>query len=358
VKYSRIWMNGLNNWPRFNNGNASGGWPGSLSWYSQSNALSQGNVIYQNGGEGMIFWGTNANAAKTAHLSVNNVARNNVIFDNWAVNLYLDNTQNVTLEQNYVFQHPLDLTQTFDGLFTLSEGYRTDWGRRMTPVNVSLADEPGSAYDGHAHLSDIALVNNIFAGGKLGFVDYDDGTKTVVHGLRNCTIANNTWIMSTVALPSAQAYGWRHLNIGEGGAAASQNSIFQNNVVATTSATDHVAELGVDAATAGITNDYNLYSGPGKWRSVTVEQTFDQWKAAHATWDQHSLAADALLADPTEFSKTAAQTPVYDWRKAMLMAGSPGIGAGVNPMNRIKTDFTGAPRGDGAADMGAVVHAP
>ncbi|HVZ72651.1 MAG TPA: right-handed parallel beta-helix repeat-containing protein [Polyangia bacterium] len=358
VKFTRIWMNGLNNWPRFNNQNASGGWPGSLSWYSQSDSLSQGNVIYNNGGEGQIFWGTNANEAKTMpHVSTNNASRNNVIFDNFAVNMYVDNTQGLTLEQNFVFQHPLDLTQTFDKLFDMSEGYRTDWGRRMTPVNVSLADEPGSAYDGHAHLSGIALVNNIFGGGKLGFVDYDDGTTQVVHGLRNCVISNNTWIMSNIALPSAQAYGWRHLNWKEGGATASMNSVFENNIIVTTDAADHAEEIGVDAATSGITNDYNLYAGPGKWHSVDTDQTFDEWKTAHPTWDMHSLsAADAMLTDINEFNQTAAQKAVYDWRKAALATGSPGVGAGMNPMNQIKTDFTGATRPAGASDLGALVH--
>ena len=53
VTMSRIWMNVLNNWPRFNNDNTSGGWPAAIAWSSQSNGLSEGNVSYLNGGEGM-----------------------------------------------------------------------------------------------------------------------------------------------------------------------------------------------------------------------------------------------------------------------------------------------------------------
>jgi hypothetical protein len=142
---SRIWMNVLENWPRFNNQNTSGGWPGALSWYSQSNALAQGNVVYQNGGEGLILWGTNASGT-TAHVSVNNQVHDNIIYDNWSVNLYLDNTQNARVEQNFVFNHPRDPGQTFDDLFTISNGYDMDWGKRITPVNISLADEPGSSF--------------------------------------------------------------------------------------------------------------------------------------------------------------------------------------------------------------------
>src|SRR6185369_10578239 len=131
VTSTRIWMNVLDNWPRFNNGNCTGGWPGSLVFYAQSNSTAQGNVIYQNGGEGLIFYGTPTN-----HTSVNNHALNNVIFDNFSVNLYFDNIQNAVAEQNFVFDHPRDPSTTFDNLFSMSNGYNSDWGKRITPINV------------------------------------------------------------------------------------------------------------------------------------------------------------------------------------------------------------------------------
>src|SRR5262249_24801551 len=140
------------------------GWPGAVAFYSQSNVLSQGNVIYQNGGEGHIFWGTEA-----GFVGQNNVARHNVIFDNFSVNLYVDKPQGILLEQNFVFQHPRDPSMTFDHLFALSSGYDTDFGRRMAPINLSLGDEPGSSSDGQAHLADVMVINNIFAGGKRAF---------------------------------------------------------------------------------------------------------------------------------------------------------------------------------------------
>jgi hypothetical protein len=352
VTMTRIWMNVLDNWPRFNNMNTTGGWPGALSWYSQSNALSQGNVVYQNGGEGLILWGTNSSGG-TTHVSMNNRVWHNIVFDNWSVNVYCDNTQNGRIEQNFVFDHPRDVTQTFDNLFTLSQGYNTDYGKRITPVNISLADEPGSANDSQAHLSNMTVLNNIFAGGKFGFVDYDDGTSGVVHGLKNCTIENNTWILGNMAIPGQTSYGWRHL-FPDGNADASTASLLENNVFVTTASDDHFAEMGRAGAGPGITLDYNVYSGPGGFLDAGNTESFTQWKAARSSWDGHSVAADAMIVDVTEFSQTGAQKFVYDWSKAKLQAGSAAIGAGTQVS--VTTDFTNTMRPSGAMDVGALSH--
>jgi hypothetical protein len=353
VTYTRIWMNVLDNWPRFNNHNSGGGWPSALSWYSQSNALSQGNVIYQNGGEGHIFWGTEGSGT-TAHVSTNNVARNDVIFDNFSVNFYVDNTQGARLEQSFVFTHPRDASQTFDNLFTISNGYNSDWGKKITPISVSLADEPGSAFDSQAHLSNITVVNNIFAGGKFGFLDYDDGTSTVHHGLKSCNIYNNTWVLGSQALPGQNGYGWHHLF---GGPDSSSSSFIENNVFVVSSG-DRFLEMGVSGAGPGITNDYNLYSGSGVFfeDASGTSESFTAWKSAHSSWDQHSQNTGALLTDTTEFSQTVQQKLIYDWSKAMPQTGSPAIGAGVNLSGQLPTDFTGSPRANASYTLGALTR--
>jgi hypothetical protein len=347
VTNTRIWMTVLENWPRFNNGNTSGGWPGALVFYAQSNSLAQGNVIYQNGGEGMIFYGTPSSGG-TTHVSTNNRARNNVIFDNFSVNLYFDNTQNATAEQNFVFNHPRDPMTTFDNLLSMSNGYNTDWGKRLTPVNVSLADEPYSADDGHAHLSNITVINNIIAGGKSGLLDYDDGTTSPVHGLKNCLIANNTIVLGNQAIPGQSAYGWRHTSSPD----ASTNSVVQNNLIVTTASSDRFVEALVSSG-AGINNDYNFYSGPGVFLSSEKTASFAAWRSGHAAWDQHSAVGEALLTAAAEFSQTAAQKLIYDWSKAAPLAGSPVFGKGTT--QSFTTDFTGAAR-SGPFDIGAIAR--
>jgi hypothetical protein len=344
VKLSRIWMNILNNWPRFNNDNTSAGWPAAIAWSSQMNGLSEGNVSYLNGGEGM----TVGNSDLAGKVSTNNVVRHNIVFDNFSVNMYVNNTENVLIEQNFVFQHPRDDGQTFDNLFAVSKGYSEDYGRRVTPPNVVLGDEPGSAYDQQGHLSHITFINNIVAGGKFHFLDYDDGTMGPMHhGLKSCVIANNTWVLGATPVPGQSGYGWLHLvNVD-----ASTASFIQNNVFVTATSDDQFAKVPKATGT-GIDNDYNWYAGPGQWTNDTTRIDFAGWKASHTGWDQHSMTGDAALGDLAEFSKTVTEKFVYDWSKATPQASSPIFGAGTT-LQQVTTDFTGSARSS-SKDLGAL----
>jgi hypothetical protein len=345
LKYSRIWMNILENWPRFNNGNTSGGWPAAVDWSTQSNGLSDGNVSYMNGGEGM----TVGNSDVSGMVSMNNVVRHNIVFDNFSVNLYVNNVQNALLEENFVFQHPRDDAQTFDGLFTTSRGYSEDYGRRITPPNLVIGDEPGSAYDGQAHTANITVINNVIVGGKYGFLDYDDGTSGPNHhGLRNCNISNNTFVLNNIPVPGEAGYGWYHSVDTE------QNSgtIMQNNIWVTGSSDDVFARVTASTG-SGIDNDYNIYAGPGGWSNGTNRLDFTAWKSSHSAWDQHSMQADALLVDLAEFNQTVTQKFVYDWSKATPQAGSPAIGHG-KAVQAVTRDFTGATRPSGSLNIGAL----
>lgn len=343
---TRIWMNVLSNYPRFNNAFTGGGWPGGIGWHDQSFAVAQGNLVYGNGGEGIVMYGTPASGG-SAQLSQGNLIRNNVVFDNFSVNIYIDNTQNVTVEENFVFDHPRDIGQTFDGLFAASSGYDQDFGKRLTPSGISLADEPGSSFDSAAHLSDITVINNIFAGVPFGFVDYDDGTKGTVHGLKNCLIANNTFVLAPAAPPGQYLYGWRHEYTGTKDASA--NSLVQNNIFAVATADSHFVEMNGNGM--GITTDHNVYSGGGVWLTSDQSQDFAAWQAAHQGWDVGSLAMDALLDDPSEFTQPAAQKRIYDWSKARPKGGSPALTAAMTE-TKFNTDFTGTPRS--AWDVGAL----
>ena len=349
VRYSRIWMNVLDNWPRFNNGNTGGGWPSALGWAGQSNGLSLGNVVYLNGGEGVDFTYTDSADGKVAHISVNNIVRNNIIFDNYSVNLYFVSTQNVKAEQNFVFNHPLDKTQTFDNLLEASAGYGEDLVRRMVPINVGLGDEPGSSFDGKASLAGITLINNVIVGGKRGIYDWDDGTTDNGHGLRDVLIANNTFVQSSQPLPAAsEAYLWQ----GQSFPGRSSNSLVENNILLTVDADDFFIKLASGADT-GITTDYNLYAGPGSWGGTGgVTQSHTQWKAAHPQWDRNSATGDTPIAGLNEFNQTAAQRPVYDWSKAKA-AASPAFGMGTDLSTRFNTDFTGTPRPTSSHVVGA-----
>jgi hypothetical protein len=352
VTYSRVWMNVLNNWPRFNNGNTGGGWPAAATWANQGNAVSLGNIVYENGGEGVDFTTTLSGDGVTPHLVSGNLVRNNIIYDNFSVNLYFCNTQGILVDQSFVFTHPLDASQTFDGLLAINAGYGGDLARRLVPITVGLGDEPGSSFDGNAHLQNIQLTNNIFAGGKRQYLDWDDGTKDQGHGLKNDVIANNTFIAASQAVPDgSRGYGlYPRPNAGK-----STNSFVENNVVASIDGTDLFIrdDLTGSTATAGITLDYNLYSGPGTFSVQTTTMGLAGWRSAYPAWDAHSLNSDAMIQNPSEFSQTKAQKRVYDWSQAMPKVGSPASNVGTS-LPQITNDFTGAVRKNGSRDLGAL----
>ncbi|HVV48114.1 MAG TPA: right-handed parallel beta-helix repeat-containing protein [Polyangia bacterium] len=349
VTRSRIWMNVLDNWPRFNNGNTGGGWPGALVFQTATNGTARGNAVYQNGGEGIIFYDT-----EKGYTGTGNLVANNVVYDNFSVNIYTDNTQGVTVEQNFVFNHPRDASQTFAGLLTTSPGYNEDFGRRLSPVGIALADEPGSAYDGQAHLANITVINNIVVGADRALEDYDDGTSGVGHGLKNDLIANNTLVVGLTPLPGGfTSYGWSNgSNPG-----ADMNSFVENNVIVVQNSGDFFESTSANGIGAGITNDYTLYTGPGTWANDVASnaqtQTFAQWQSGHSGWDKHSTQGDAMLTDITAFNQTAAQAAVYDWTKAVPLAGSAVHRAGTT-QTAFTTDFTGATRPSGNYDLGAI----
>jgi hypothetical protein len=371
VQYSRAWMNVLNNWPRFNNGNTSGGWPSALGWGALDNSQAIGNVVYMNGGEGLDITYTTSLDGTNPYVNSGNLIRHNVIYDNFSVNLYLVSASGITADQNFIFNHVEDKTQTFDGLLD-GGGYGGDLERRIIPVNVGLGDEGGSSFNGGAYLRDIVLTNNIIVGGKRAILDWGEAIKTGLptHSLKNCTIANNTIVLGADGLPDGSSgYGWQNgTQVADSSGdlnGVNVSSVFQNNLVVSTtggsaSTSDSFIMLnGHD--TSGISVDYNLLSGPGDWYDdrYQIDKTqphfnFVAWKAAYPV-DAHSLNADAMLVDITEFTQTAAQKPVYDWSKAALKVGSPATGKGTD--ETFTTDFTGAPRTKGAYDIGAVnVH--
>ncbi|MDB4884185.1 MAG: Parallel beta-helix repeat protein, partial [Gemmatimonadetes bacterium] len=342
----------LDNWPRFNNGYTGGGWPSAVGWAAQSGGLSLGNVVYENGGEGVDFTGTSSADKRTPHLNVKNVVRNNVIYDNFSVNLYLVSTQGVKAEQNFVFNHPLDPTQTFDKLLALSPAYALDLARRLVPINVGLGDEPGSSFDSQAYLSDITLINNVVVGAKRGFMDWDDGTVGKGHSLKNCLIANNTFVLSDETLPDkSDGYGF----LQQSNPATSKNSLIENNIIVTVAEKDDFIRTSFLAAgiPAGITVDYNLYSGPGRWTVSGALKSFAAWKTAFPAWDQHSIQAGGAVGELAELNLAIAKKPVYDWSKAKTADGSPGRGAGTDLSARFNDNFVGAPRARGAFDIGA-----
>ena len=161
---SRIYRTVLSNAPRI----LTGGWGSAIKVRISDNVLIQGNIIYNNFGEGMGTRGTNI------------TIRGNTVYDNYSVNIYT-NSENALIERNFVYCTP-------------NSGYE----RSGQPASgISMGEE---YFDGWgARLKNTKVLNNIIAFCKHG-VRYNGAEDGVTGGgLKSATIAYNTMYGSTNA---------------------------------------------------------------------------------------------------------------------------------------------------------------
>lgn len=143
------------------------------------NVLIHDNVVYHNYGEGI---------ASTRGSIV--TIRNNNVYDNFSVNLYVDNSIYVWVEKNLVTCHA-------------NSGFE----RNGSPAaGIALGEE---FYDGWgAQLDHVTVANNIVAYCKQGVYYYGAETSISGGGLKNSTIAYNTiWSTTDTALGVMYASG-------------------------------------------------------------------------------------------------------------------------------------------------------
>ena len=191
--YNRVYMNVLLNWPRGNNGFAAsgGGWSGGLVFSGSLDGVARGNLVYDNGGEGIISFGSQRGRRTGSTLFEHNVA-----FDNWSVNMYFDNQPGDTARANILFDHPVDT-----GLWLKPPSAGYPWNQLYKfSVCLMLADEAYSS-DGPANLAHTTVTDNLIAGCRIGIRDYAEGHLTTPHGLKHTLIANNTIILPRDPLP-------------------------------------------------------------------------------------------------------------------------------------------------------------
>ena len=200
VLYNLVHDNVLENWPRGNNGYYSwGGWPGHVVAYQCYQCLFQGNIVYHGGGEGILNYGSQSGITVGS-----NVVRQNVVYDNWSVEIYFDNQPNDTAEENFVFSHPKATVQG-DLL-----GYWDKGVRLLNAVGISMADETNSNRDGLTELANTAVINNIIVNSSIAIGDGCDGARACsTHALINTNISNNTIILPPYAYADSAAYGLR-----------------------------------------------------------------------------------------------------------------------------------------------------
>jgi hypothetical protein len=341
VLTSHIYHNVLSNWPRGNNSYAEsgGGWPGTVVWDTNLRPLARGNIVHMNGGEGIISYGTRA-----GHPSGSALFEQNVVYDNWSVNMYFDNQPNNIARNNFLSNHPLDSSNLiYVGAFPFN-----DLGKYS--VCLMLADEFNSsdATNNHANLDSTQVYNNIMAGCRIGIRDYSEGTPTVLfHGLKNTQIVNNTIIMPFSSFPNTNTYGiYLQDNTRPSGTNRNVNSVIANNIIYGFN-NDPLVFSELAGILGGITLDYNAYfSGAalpfGAGFNTVQLYNFATWKAVMVGSDANSKFVDPLLIDVTQFR--AAGTTPYDYTQANLQAGSPALNSGTPQTFTPSVNFLLAPR--------------
>jgi Right handed beta helix region/Protein of unknown function (DUF1565) len=172
---SRVYRTVLSNASR----SISSGWGSGIKVRVSDNVLIQGNIVYNNYGEGMGTRGTNV------------TIRANTVYDNFSVNIYT-NSENALIERNFVYCTP-------------NSGYERDG---LPAIGIGMAEE---YFDGWgARLKNARVINNIVAFCKhsVRYSGADD--RLTGGGLKNATIAYNTLYGSTnsalsIVYESAQA---------------------------------------------------------------------------------------------------------------------------------------------------------
>lgn len=172
----------------------SGGWSSAVKIRSSNETdklaygiLIENNLIFENFGEGLGMRGSQI------------IVRNNTLYDNFSVNIY-SNSDNVLVEKNYVY------------CTTNSKFYRDG----LPATGIGVSQESFTNWSGHAYNQ--TVINNIVNGCKNGFVFNNSEVGVTPTGLRNSTIAYNTFA-NTYRMPIRIDYESGQTNI-----------IIQNNI--------------------------------------------------------------------------------------------------------------------------------
>jgi parallel beta-helix repeat protein len=260
-----------------------GGWPAALAAWESKEVSFTGNVVHDNDGEGISLW-TGADDC---------VVLGNQVYDNWSVNVYLDNARRALVTANLIYS----TADTFES-------------HRDPAIGVAVADEDYSEWgdsswkaDGREHV----VRNNIILNCSRGISFWEDVAGS---GLKECSFAYNTIV-------GTWEYGIR---VSEG---RNSGTRFANNIVVSRSGeTLSVTKPG------GLSFDRNLFwdmsgESDGKFSWGGEDLGFRLWESqSHEV--RGSLWADPQLSDPAsreaEGAKLTRDSPAID---AGSSAGAP-----------------------------------
>ncbi len=284
-----------------NVGGAAGG--SAVTFTDVENGIARGNVIYHNYGEGLV----------SDRRARNSLLEGNTSFDNRGANIYLVNTVNPTVRNNFIFctDDPISWRGK-NGM------YRPGPGLQVRDENFKAPQPPPS--------SGQVIVNNIVVGCG---VNFGVATQIAGGGLTNALVAHNTFVNAR----SVSGEGANNIEIG--GNASLQNTRFVNNMVVQT-VPGTIARILYSIGTPNLSTflvSNNLYT----------RTPANGWVSS----EPGRIVADARLVNPILPLLAALPTPA----NYALTAASPAIDAGAASAG-IGQDFFGDSR-SGAVDIGA-----
>ncbi len=343
-----VYQNVLLNWPRGNNGYASagGGWSGGLVFSYALNGVARGNIVYDNGGEGVISFGQYGGSPQTG----GTLFEHNVSFDNWSVNMYISGQPNGVARQNILFDHPMDPGSL---MFPPTSGQWSSGTPFKYSVCFSMSDEYEPATNGVPVPINTKVYDNLMAGCRVGVYEYVEGTPTTaLHTLNGALVANDTIILPPTTPAGTFTAGLLLLN----NQVPDANTVVANNVIYAFDGTEPVVLLEGSAPVPGVAMTNNVYFNAGTDAAFATGSpgsswlTFSQWQAAGedragSFQDPLLLGVDQFQARATTFYDTGLSP--YDPANAIPTTGSPVIGAGVAQAlfsdNLDGTAFIGSP---------------
>jgi uncharacterized protein (TIGR03382 family) len=272
---------------------------GGINGKGSDGTVLKGNKIHHNDAEGITL---HADSKNCKYL-------NNIVYDNYSVNIYIDSASNMVVDGNLV--------------------YMTFTPTKKEMIGIMLADESYPNVTAPV-LKNITITNNILINNDWGFAFWQ-GHFPGKSGMKDVTFANNTVINNRKG-----AITWDP--------GAHQNAVMRNNILG-----GGTAKLQIyGESSGGVKLDHNLWHLPG------VAKPFN-WLGklySHAGWVAASgHGAGDVLGDPKLVG--AWQLP---WTNLKLTAGSPAVDKGL-AVAGLTHDFAGKARPAGAAyDIGALEH--